>query len=190
MLHLYKKSKNLFVFILLVISCIGISLLPVISLGADVHDSEAERYLYPASVFACLLLVYILNSLIKKINHVAKIMVLIIGCHLYFLYQSSTAYRYASYVSRFVIESLNTVPGIKYVTFTNLPSQYKGALIFRIGFAKYAPGILAATYDTVQINSFKELTERKTFTRLVTANDKTSSHLYIDFSNDTLLLYR
>lgn len=190
LLKVYKKSGDQFAFILLLFICLLISLLPVISLGIDTHDTESERFIYPGSIFACLLIVFVLNSLVKKTRQVFGFIVLILICHLYLLYKASTAYRYASYVAKFTIESLNKVTGVKHITFTNLPSQYKGGLIFRIGFIKSFPGVLKNTYDSVTVLSYKEIIKPVVFSVSAHGLDNLNPDLYVDFTDNKLLLHQ
>ncbi len=188
-IYFLKKQKSNFWFLVLLFSCIAVSLLPVISLGIDTHDSESERFIYPATIFACLFIVFALHAVIKKMLHFQLAMAGFIIFHLYFLQQAGAVYRYASYVSRFTIEALNNEVGVKKLIFTNLPAQYKGGLIFRIGFPVWAPQILNNTYETVEIQSFKELTERKKLVKIDERKDTSNPELHVEFKKDTLKLY-
>lgn len=184
---LYKRSKARFVFALLMLACTAISLLPVVSMGIDTHDSESERFIYPASVFACILTITLITGF--RDNRLIQLAtVLLCSVHLGMLYHASVAYRYASYVSERTITALNEVPEAKQLTLHQLPTQYKGALIFRIGFPKTSPGILKARYDSVVIRSFQELTERKPFAVLHDTVGRHTPQLDVTFANDTLKL--
>jgi phosphoglycerol transferase MdoB-like AlkP superfamily enzyme len=174
---------------LLIVALIGISLLPVISVGIDSHDTESERFIYPASVFACIFVVQLLHALLKGVQGRIVGLVLLVSFHLFFLYQASLSYRYASYVSRFTIESLNLVPGVSKLTFSGLPAQYKGALLFRIGFPVWAPGMLHTTYEKATVQSFQEVTEPILFKRVISPTLSEPGHLHIDFTGNIVRLY-
>jgi hypothetical protein len=185
----YRRSRKSFAYMLLVAALMSASLLPVISLGIDSHDTESERFIYPASVFACILIVQVLRSLVKRSAPLLLLLGLFLSFHLVFLYKASVSYRYASYLSRFTIESLNSVPGVTKMTFTNLPTQYKGALLFRIGFPVWAPGILRTTYENAAISSFREVTEPILYKRVISPVLSEPGHLHIAFEGDTVRLY-
>ena len=187
--YLFKKDKSRFYLVLLLFACVLTCLLPVLSLGIDTHDSESERFIYPATIFACLLIVVALHSCFKNFNRFAGTLAGVLIFHLFFLQQSAAAYRYASYVSKFTIDALNEQPNVKQLYFTNLPAQYKGALIFRIGFPVWAPGILNTTYKAVQIHSFKELTQKQKLVKVVARKSNVDPELHVEFKNDTLKLY-
>jgi hypothetical protein len=186
---LFRKSKSDFSFAVLLISCMMICLIPVASLGIDTHDTESERVIYPATLFACLLIVFLGNALFIHRKVFGAFMLFMLLVHTYFLYRSSVAYRYASYVSRFTIESLNAVPGKKKLILTNLPTQFEGALLFRIGFPIWAPGILATTYDSVEIKSVSEISKRTRLHRIIRKTTENQTDLHVRFTTDTLILY-
>lgn len=186
---LFRQSRGAFAFSLLLIVCIAICLLPVASLGIDTHDTEGERVVYPATLFACLLILFLATCLLRKRATFNVFTACLLLFHTYYLYESSLAYRYASYVSRFTIESLNAVPGAKSLTLTNIPAQYKGALLFRIGFPIWAPGILATDYEGVQIKSVRELEAPRRYQRIIRPSAPYQQHLQVVFTNDTLILY-
>ncbi len=185
----FKRSRKAFAFAMLLVSCVMICLLPAISLGIDTHDTESERYVYPATIFASMLIVFLAYNILHNSSHLLVSMALIITCHLYFLYQASVSYRVASNISRSTIESLNLIPDIREVSFINLPTQYKGALIFRIGFPTWAPGILKTTYQKVEVQSYKEVTEPRFYKRRIYPTSANKGRLTVDFSTDSLKLY-
>jgi len=144
--------------------CCGIAVLPVVPLGIDTHDSESERFIYFASLFACLFTVFVLASVIRQKQYLNLILSTLILFNLFGLFRSSRPYRYASGVSSQLVETLNAFPNVKRVNFINLPTQYQGALLFRIGFIVNKPGILTKTYASINVISYGELTKAQSFT--------------------------
>ncbi len=184
----FKQSKDIFALALLLIACMAICLLPVASLGIDTHDTEGERVIYPATMFACLLILLLANTIFSQHFAYYTFCICALIFHTYFLYQASLDYRHASYVSRFTIESLNTVPGVRKLTITNLPTQYKGALMFRF-MPTRAPGILATDIEGFNIRSVQEITEKKKYKSVIRATAGDSEHLSMIFTHDSLILY-
>ena len=185
-----KNSRDVFVLIILLFACIILSILPAISAGIDTHDTESERLIYPASVFVCILVVFIFELIFQNTKVKFLCLFSVMTIHLFFLYKSSLSYRYASTVSRTIIEALNSVKGTKRVTFYDLPTQYQGAFIFRIGFPKYAPGLLNTIYDSIQIRSYAEVFEKKQLKVYRPAVKSNSENLFIQFIGDKIILFK
>ncbi len=183
----YRFSKNAFVYLVLIGVCMATAVLPVIALGADTHDTESERYIYLSSMFTCMFLVFLCFSLLGHSRHFYILMLLFIFSNLFFLFQSSKSYRYASSVSKHIIESLNSFPFVKEITFVNLPSQYKGALLFRIGFVKNAKGILRPEYDAVRIVCYKELMHPIPFNYVNEGVPNSATNLSVEFIDHKII---
>jgi len=187
---LLKKTRPRFFFMFLIAICMVIAFLPLIGIGIDTHDTEGERFIYLASMFACMFMVLLLRSFFRNLNYFRAAMMALVAAHLFLLYQSSKTYRYASYVSRLTIQSLNKELWVKQITFNNLPTQYGGALLFRIGFVKNSKGILKPSYDSVAINSFRELQAPAKFTLAGNRLDSTKPELIVDFSDDKIIFHQ
>lgn len=153
---IYKHKRNrLFLFSL---SGILISILPAVTLGIDTHDSESERFIYLASFFAVLFIVEIFSWM--KENYFFVGMLTLIILHALLFYKAAEPYQFASKVAK---ESLACIGKIDFqnVEAVNLPSQYKGALIFRIGFAEAVEWILNKDKSSVDIISKSEIINLK-----------------------------
>ena len=127
----------------LLICSLGISYLPTVSIGIDTHGSEGERYLYLPSVFWIFLLSTFLSELPEKAARN------VFGCLLFtycFLLSSAASnYGEASKAARNLLSATSGYSGDGKIIAVNIPSNYKGALIFRSGFSEanhwFYPGI-------------------------------------------------
>ena len=129
-------KHNLFSrFRIFIYACFLVSLLPYIMFGIDTHDSESERFLYLPSFFVCVILADLI-LLIRSSQLRLLVIVSLTLFHLFFLYRTAASFKQSSRIAKTTIESLQ---GIKEpfdrVYLVDVPSQYKGAYIFRIGFS-------------------------------------------------------
>lgn len=189
LIRVRRKAKRQFFAIAFTGVCSLIALLPAVSLGIDVHDTEGERLLYAASVFACMFFVFTAASLLRQQRVFFLVMAATIALNLYGLFLSSRSYRYASSVSRFTLNVVNKKSAVGSLRFVNLPAQYKGALLFRTGFVNNTTGILKKTYDSVTVVSYQELVRPVRFSLhdgVVGAAPKTMT---VEFRGSTVLLY-
>lgn len=112
----------------------AVSLLPVITVGIDTHDTEGERFLYFPSFFFVLMTVYLLYVVFEK-SHYAWIPAAVMFVYfLFFLEISLSNWVKASSIVRNITahpERYHT-KGNLYVI--DLPDNYRGAFIFRNGF--------------------------------------------------------
>ncbi len=112
----------------------AVSLLPVITVGIDTHDTEGERFLYFPSFFFVLMTVQLLYVWFEKSNKSRIPAAIIFVYCLFFLEISLSNWVKASGI----IRSITAHPeryytkGILYVI--DLPDNYRGAFIFRNGF--------------------------------------------------------
>jgi hypothetical protein len=121
------KRKNLLAARALFL-CVLVSMAPFITLGADTHDSESGRFVYLSSAFACMLMAELVTLLIGKRFQIATGFI-ILSIHAYFNFAKD--YRYAGQAARQTLECLRDAGAKVYVA--EVPSQYRGALIFRSG---------------------------------------------------------
>jgi hypothetical protein len=184
-----RANKQQLSGLLLLGLCSIIALLPVISLGIDTHDSESERFIYFASVFACLFSAMLFASVIARNLQFYLLMAAIIVINLFGLYRSSLSYRYASDVSRKLVQTLNRFSEVRTVNFVNLPTQYKGALLFRIGFVVNKPGILRTKYDAIKVVSYQELKSPVPFVVTGSYEKGGKKALTVEFAPGKILFY-
>jgi hypothetical protein len=162
-LLIYKKDK----FTLVLIICVIISVLPVLSLGIDTHDSESERFIYIASVFVVILLIEITSWL--KIKSFVIFFSILLTVHIVLFIEAADSYKYASLISRKTLECMGNLSKEKIIVL-DVPSQYKGALIFRKGFEAAVVWILNGNKDSVEIVSIKEVFQKAKSFNCVTLN--------------------
>jgi hypothetical protein len=113
------------------IICLLLSLLPVVFLGIDTHDTESERFIYLGSFFAILFLVQTFSHLCSRIALPMGLALLL--SHAYLLYNAASHYRIASTITKQSLQCIPTHKLYNNIYTINLPTQYKGALIFRSG---------------------------------------------------------
>ncbi|WP_413163657.1 hypothetical protein ACL6C3_29735 [Capilliphycus salinus ALCB114379] len=112
-----------------------LSVLPFLSMGVSIVDTQSERFLYFSSAFLSILLALILGVLLINRQFFC---ILLITCFSIFsinqIYLSSQTWRVASQVSKQTIESLKSLKENQGMFIMNLPDNYKGAYIYRNGF--------------------------------------------------------
>jgi hypothetical protein len=126
------KKKGLSPIHILLAAMLCISYLPVITIGTDTHGVEGERYLYLPSVFWLILLVMMISSLPLRFK--TLILAAVAITYGYILFISAKAYQHASHIARNIISSVNPSTPVRNIVAINLPTNYKGAMIYRIGY--------------------------------------------------------
>jgi hypothetical protein len=164
---LVKKSR-LFNVILI---CLLISFIPVLSLGIDTHDTESERFIYLGTVFTCFSLIEALSMLRNKFFIIFSLLLMVF--HSLFLKKASSTYKFGGFIAK---KSLECIPFDKVdaILAKDLPSQYKGALIFRIGFPEAIKWFSNGKNIYVNVLSQKEI--HKEFEDLKCDNLNQDSH--------------
>jgi hypothetical protein len=118
----------------LIAICFLISFLPVISFGIDSHDTESERFLYFPSVFAILLVTELIfnlfNTRLIRYGLLASLLVM----EIVLLAKSARTYQISSIIAARSINGVSKSKFNQVLYCMNLPTQYSGAFIFRIGF--------------------------------------------------------
>ena len=130
-----------------------ICLLPAISFGIDTHDTEGERFLYLPSVFLAISVVIILSTLFK--NKFVLIFCILVIAEGSFLFYNYTSFKNASRVTKETVKQFSSLENIKNLYCINLPSQFRGAYIFRNGFESAIK--LYTRVKNVKIVSKKEM---------------------------------
>ena len=125
------KNKRLLYFLLVVLA---ISLLPYLSLGIDTHGVEGERYLYLPSIFVCIMAMYLITLVSKKLNVRLLIFVALSGSSILFLFKSRAQYVAASNISKTTIQAIEQIKNKQRLFIDSLPQEVNGALVFRLGF--------------------------------------------------------
>jgi hypothetical protein len=136
-----------------------ITLLPVISLGMDTHDTEGGRFLYLPAVFVTFLMAVTIVSLTQNkplfLWIVSLLMIFYFGTS---FIAFSKHYQVSALIARSTLDALQDKAEYDNVYVIDLPSQYKGATIFRTGFDNalkwICPGL---RYHSLQILGQKEI---------------------------------
>lgn len=125
------RQKTLFYF--LVVS-FAVSLIPYLSLGIDTHGVEGERYLYLPSIFVCIMAMYLITLVSKKVNVRILIFVVLSGLSVFFQFRSKAQYVAASNIAKTTIQALEQIQHKQRLFVDSLPQEVNGALVFRLGF--------------------------------------------------------
>ncbi len=110
--------------ILLFAGCFLVSLLPVIFMKVSLFDSRSERFLYLPGVFASLMLVKWMYSVIAARRIAAIVLILFSLLQGVFLYRSFRNWQIAGEMCREIVSSGSV----------EIPDNYKGAYVFRNGY--------------------------------------------------------
>ncbi|MDP4283486.1 MAG: hypothetical protein Q8891_03615 [Bacteroidota bacterium] len=129
---LFKLKKHCNVILKISIPSFIISILPAIPFGIDTHDTESERLLYLPSVFLSISLILILILLFKK-QFLVIFSVLLIA-EISFLFYNYKSFETSSRIANQTVKAFFSLRNSDYLYCINLPSQYRGAFIFRNGF--------------------------------------------------------
>jgi len=130
-------------------------LLPVIPLGIDTHDTESERFLYFPSVFFIICIVQLLHLVFRRRIILAYAVVFI--TEIVVLFVSYRSFVISSNICRATISGLMKTVDSDSVFCKDLPTQYKGAFIFRNGFESVVKLVKKDSVQTVVILSKSEL---------------------------------
>ena len=130
-----------------------ICFLPAISFGIDTHDTEGERFLYLPSVFFAISVVIILTRFLK--NKFVPIFCILIIAEGGFLFYNYKSFKTAGSITKETVKQFSSLKNIDNLICINLPSQFRGAYIFRNGFESAIK--LYAGVKNVTIVSKKEM---------------------------------
>lgn len=154
----YLKKLRPSLLLRLLFLCVLAAVVPFITLGADTHDSESGRFVYFSSALACIFLVELLMQLVQNKNRRLAVASLLMLVHVWFFLSTARDYRVAGNVVKHSLDCLKGAAGK--VVLANVPTQYKGALIFRSGLPE---AIRWYNGEGVQVNiaSSKEIAPSK-----------------------------
>jgi hypothetical protein len=144
--------------LVLMLFCVAVCVLPVVSLGIDTHDSESERYIYLATVFAVFLLVELIFKLPESGFRIALPVLLIF--HGYQIVNAADAYKFSSMVTKRSLECIPILSTESMVITSNVPTQYQGALIFRIGLPEALEWFKGIRKSDVRVMNEKEVFQK------------------------------
>lgn len=186
---LFLSNKKLFFLMLICFASISICLFPILTFGANTHNSESERFIYPASVFFCIMIGYLISSLKNtQLRYLLAGIILIVN--LLFFYISSNDYRYGSYVTKYVTDEINNLSDTDTLHLQNLPSNYGGAIIFRSGVPTSAQGIFNKQFKKIEHVSQKQLFQKKQFKTKIIHINSAPANVTFNIIADTLYIYK
>jgi len=128
----YKLRKRWNAILKISIFSFFICLLPVISFGIDTHDTEGERFLYLSSVFLSISFIIVLRILFKK--QFLFIIGTVLIAEIAFLFYNYQSFKISSSITKQTVKAFSSLNNIDNLYCINLPTQFRGAYIFRNGF--------------------------------------------------------
>jgi protein O-mannosyl-transferase len=132
-------------------------ILPVIT-AVSTKTSESDRMLYFPSVFLCCGLSFLLIRLLGNGRLLRGVVILILGYMVLFLERGNTNWIHASAITRQILGVVGRQPARSRVFVMNLPDEYDGAYIFRLGFPE---AVLMSGRDTAGLTVVNHLTRDK-----------------------------
>ncbi len=152
LLFINRKKTTLATYIIAVFFLL--SLIPVLPLGIDTHDTESERFLYFPSAFFLLFFTHLKNLISPKQFWLPIILIIVEGIFLWVSYESFVK---SSLVCRTTLSALSQIKKTDTLFCSQLPEQYKGAFIFRNGFGSAVKLLKKDSIQQVVILSRSEL---------------------------------
>lgn len=134
--------------------CFLLSLVPVIPLGIDTHDTESERFLYFPSLFSAIFFTQLIAFAFERKLWLVYIFVI---AEIFVLKLSYNNFSRSSKVSEATISALYQTGSDDTIFCTHLPDEYRGAFIFRNGFESAIKLIKKDSMNNVVILSRSEL---------------------------------
>lgn len=181
----WYRNANIIVTIFLFSSLLITLVFPV-----STKTSESDRLLYFPSVFVCLLLGLFFQHFYERNQTMAIVVAafLFVGSYI-LLKMNESNWRKASEITRAIIDipAKSTNTGINYVV--NVPGEYKGAYVFRHGFAE---ALLINSIDTsrlVMVNLFDKEDARMTPTTIIPHKVGTQLSVFpgVEITRDSVL---
>ncbi len=152
LLFFFRKKINAVIVVSGV--CFLLSLLPVIPLGIDTHDTESERFLYFPSLFLAIFFTQLISFVFERKLWLAYLLAIL---EIIALRLSYNNFNRSSKVTETTILALHKTGRADTIFCTHLPDEYKGAFIFRNGFASAVKLIKKDSVHSVVILSGSEL---------------------------------
>ncbi len=119
------------------ISCLGVSLVPVLTERVSLLNTECERFLYLPSVFACCAGSLLLSLILSKRACAIVFLALAVGYALA-LQQVNTRWSLAGRLSQAMAREASRLPAGTVIL--NVPDNFQGAYVFRNGLTDAAGG--------------------------------------------------
>ena len=184
----FRKKTN--TGLMVIAACFLLSLLPVIPLGIDTHDTESERFLYFPSVFLWLFFVPFFSSLFRRRSW---LLYLVIVAEAATLWNSYYSFVISSSICQTTITALEKTGRADTLFCHSLPGQYKGAFIFRNGFKSAVKLLKKDSVQCVVIISRSELFHPDINYEPIfsdSAMHAIQSNLYVEWQEDRVIFSR
>lgn len=144
-----------------------ISLAPIINLPLSIRSSEGERFIYLASAFMAMAMAIGIGTILRRSCN--SILCAIVCLYFVGMAHSLGVWREAGAIAGSIVHQVQSgtrMKGIEWIEVTNLPDHYRGAYVFRNGFAEALRlnGISKEQVPEIKIKSLHPI---------LTAEDKT-----------------
>ncbi len=133
---LLKRARPLrtssFPIITALVGCWVVSLLPVATLRVGFSDTQAERFLYLPSVFACIALVAAFGAVIARRSLLITALAILVAVESLCLVKVNQRWATAGRIAKALVEQISPYDPSRTIIL-NLPDNYRGAYVFRNG---------------------------------------------------------
>jgi protein O-mannosyl-transferase len=135
-----------------------ISLLPVINLRLTLYQTLGERFLYLPTVFSCLLIAYLVPTLIRRPAVWLPVMFCIVGFYSVRLYQTNQIWREAAALSSNIKDQLADSAMGDRLLIINAPDNLRGVPVFHNGLPEALEYFQSRRkFTQVEVLAFQEL---------------------------------
>jgi len=109
------------------------SLLPVINLRLTLYQTLGERFLYLPTVFSCLLMAYLMATMLRQKMLWFSILICWLGFYSLGLYQTNRSWKEAARLSHNITDQLVDSATRDHLLILNLPDNLRGVPVFHNG---------------------------------------------------------
>lgn len=154
---LRKKPESKLTFGKLFLAVLIASAIPIL-FGISTHTSEGDRLIYFTSFFIVLWLAFVLSLI--RLNKVRNVAAFFLGTYFFiFLIQGNHDWNRAGKITRQILARVKEAQGQnKPLGLVNIPEEYDGAFIFRVGFQQ---ALLMNGVDTGKFVVLRTLTSEE-----------------------------
>ncbi|MEJ7767947.1 MAG: hypothetical protein WKF89_09055 [Chitinophagaceae bacterium] len=152
MIITYKHLKNKSIqnrYLLNLSGCLALSLIIPVLFNVSTKTSESDRFLYFPSLFLCCVVSLLIVSLFTSKAGRIALVIFIAGYNIIFLEWNNLNWRHAGEATQSIIQVIRKDSSGKKLFIANLPGEFDGAYVFRLGFKQ---ALLINNIDTARIN--------------------------------------
>ncbi len=148
-IYWFRKNKQQFRTLSILFTCFLLGAVVAFLFGVNTRTIEGERVMYFGSFFLCAWLAWLLSGIKPKGFYTAT-MCLLLGYFVFFLADSNQRWKIAGERTARILQRVAALHSNKApILISNLPEEYRGALMLRNGFY---PALLLQGTDTAHIN--------------------------------------